>query len=94
MNTIVREMNPTEEIELTDTQLEAVYGGCDKEWQSQVVCQPYVGYRPQLAWGAKPACPEQEKSSSVLVHKKVVFSFEEDFSIKKDEEEKGYSNSY
>ncbi len=88
MNTIVREMNPAEEIELTDAQLSAVYGAWGEE------CQPQYQARPVYqVCEVKPICQEQAKSSSLLVQKKVVVVYEEDFLIKKDEEAKSYGYS-
>ncbi len=84
MNTIVREVNPTKEIELTDTQLSAVYGACDDQWQSQAVCQAQLVCQPQLVRRARPICEEQEEHSSTIIHKKVIVVFEEDFSLEKD----------
>jgi hypothetical protein len=80
MNTIVREMNPAGEIELTDAQLAAVYGACDNDVQP--VCEE------------KPICHEHKKHSTTIIHKKVVFFFEEDFFVKKDDDESSFSNSW
>jgi len=90
MNTIVREMNPTEEVELTDSQLSAVYGAYDDESQSQAVCQagvvyqPHVVYQPKLVWEAKPVYNYQDSCDSTIIHKKVITVFEKDYCIKRD----------
>src|SRR5436853_4965129 len=95
MNTIVREMNPAEEIELTDTQLSAVYGAWDEQCQSQSQYQCQSQSQAQPVCQARPICQEQEKSSSsVLVQKKVVIFVEEDFSLEKNEAEQSYSSRY
>lgn len=78
MNTIVREMNPAGEIELTDAQLTAVYGACDdEEWQLR--CEPECEE-------VRPRCHrEKHHHSSTTIIKKVVF-FKEDFFFKKDDD--------
>ena len=81
MNSIVREMNPSGEIELTDAQLGAIYGACD-DCQFQPVCQE------------KPICREQKEHSTTIIKKKVVFFFEEDFFFKKDSDESSFSNGW
>ncbi len=75
MNTIVHEMNPAGEIELTDAQLGAVSGACDNNWHP-VVCEDE---EEEFRWHHK-----QQHCFTVV--KKVVF-FEQDCFVKREDED-------
>ncbi len=78
MNTIVREVNPTKEIELTDTQLSVVYGAWGEE------CEPKF----------KPECEEEEShkkvEKEVKIHVEFEFEFEAEFEEKKQKKAWGW----
>jgi hypothetical protein len=96
MNTNVREMNPAEEIELTDAQLMAVYGACDgeDEDEGEDECDDRSQYRGRsrlVRWNVWPglqswdqACePRSQISIAKTVHQKSTFSFSK--SIQREE---------
>ena len=63
MNTIVREMSPAGEIELTDAQLGAVYGACEKAFKVRQRCH-FLG----LAYNRLLCLDGQGKHQTRLKH--------------------------